>query len=63
MEHFSYADFAEALVLVHGARADKEVAKHAELCRKAGNQVMAQSWQKIGAYLPSQNSENNKHAA
>jgi len=36
--------FAEALVFVHGTRAESEAARHALLCEKAGDLDTAERW-------------------
>ena len=39
-----YHQFAEALVFVHGPRAESEAALHAALCEKSGDIDTAQTW-------------------
>jgi hypothetical protein len=39
--------FAEALVFVHGNRAESEAARHAELCEKQGDTETAATWRKL----------------
>jgi hypothetical protein len=39
--------FAEALVFVHGNRAESEAALHAALCEKTGNAAIAETWRKL----------------
>ena len=42
-----YYQFAEALVFVHGARAETEAAKHAILCEKSGDTETAERWRQV----------------
>jgi hypothetical protein len=39
--------FAEALVFVHGMRAESEAALHATLCEKSGDTETAETWRKL----------------
>lgn len=39
--------FAEALVFVHGNRAESEAAMHAALCEKSGDTETAETWRKL----------------
>ena len=39
--------FAEALVFVHGMRAESEAALHAALCEKSGDNETAETWRKL----------------
>ena len=39
--------FAEALVFVHGQRAESEAALHAALCEKSGDTETAETWRKL----------------
>lgn len=39
--------FAEALVFVHGNRAESEAARHAVLCEKSGDTETADTWRKL----------------
>ena len=39
--------FAEALVFVHGTRAESEAALHAALCEKSGDLDTAETWRKL----------------
>jgi hypothetical protein len=39
--------FAEALVFVHGTRAESEAARHAVLCEKSGDSETAETWRKL----------------
>ncbi len=39
--------FAEALVFVHGNRAESEAARHALLCEKSGDTETADTWRKL----------------
>lgn len=41
--------FAEALVFVHGTRAESEAALHAALCEKSGDTETAETWRKLQA--------------
>lgn len=41
--------FAEALVFVHGKRAESEAARHAALCEKSGDAETAETWRKVQA--------------
>ena len=43
MNH-GYNLFAEALVFVHGKRAESEAARHAALCEKLGEMDAAETW-------------------
>jgi hypothetical protein len=51
MMNGSYDRFAEALVFVHGPRAEVEAALHAALCRKSGDDDMAETWRKVQSTL------------
>ena len=42
-----YNLFAEALVFVHGTRAESEAALHAALCEKSGDTETAETWRKL----------------
>ncbi len=42
-----YHQFAEALVFVHGARAETEAARHAILCEKSGDAETAERWRHV----------------
>lgn len=48
MNH-GYTLFAEALVFVHGTRAESEAALHASLCEKSGDTKTAKTWRKLQA--------------
>jgi hypothetical protein len=48
MNH-GYNLFAEALVFVHGARAESEAGLHAALCEKLGDMETAETWRKLQA--------------
>ena len=39
--------FAEALIFVHGSRAQMEAARHAILCEKSGDTEIAEEWRKV----------------
>ena len=39
--------FAEALVFVHGSRAESEAARHAALCERSGDSETADTWRKL----------------
>ena len=39
--------FAEALVFVHGNRAEAEAARHAALCEKSGDGDTAEFWRNV----------------
>lgn len=39
--------FAEALVFVHGMKAESEAARHAALCEKSGDTETAETWRKL----------------
>ena len=39
--------FAEALVFVHGKRAESEAAMHAALCEKSGDFDTAETWRQL----------------
>jgi hypothetical protein len=39
--------FAEALVFVHGKRAESEAALHAALCEKTGDTETAETWRRL----------------
>ena len=39
--------FAEALVFVHGTRAELEAARHAALCERSGDTETAETWRKL----------------
>ncbi len=47
MMNGGYDRFAEALVFVHGPRAEAEAALHAALCRKSGDDDMAETWRRV----------------
>ncbi len=42
-----YAQFAEALVFVHGRKAEAEAAMHATLCEKSGDMETAETWRGV----------------
>jgi hypothetical protein len=39
--------FAEALVFVHGPRAEFEAARQAALCERTGNRAFAETWRRL----------------
>ena len=39
--------FAEALVFVHGPRAEAEAARHAILCERSGDSKTAETWRLV----------------
>jgi len=39
--------FAEALVFVHGNKAELEAARHAALCAESGDMETAETWRKV----------------
>ena len=43
------SQFAEALVFVHGSRAESEAARHAALCERSGDSDTAETWRKLQA--------------
>jgi hypothetical protein len=51
MNTAGYTHFAEALVFVHGTRAQFEAGRHAELARRTGDEDMAAHWQATLAEL------------
>jgi len=51
MMNGGYDRFAEALVFVHGPRAEAEAALHAALCRKSGDEDTAETWRKVQSAL------------
>jgi transcriptional regulator of met regulon len=42
-----YVQFAEALVFVHGRKAEAEAAMHASLCEKTGDMETAETWRRV----------------
>jgi hypothetical protein len=46
-----YTHFAEALVFVHGQKAEAEAAMHAILCEKSGDMETAETWRKVQSAL------------
>ncbi len=58
--------FVEALVFVHGNRAESEAARHAALCEKSGDTEFAKTWRKLQRAvreLPDDASWKNRIAA
>ena len=47
MMNQGYHQFAEALVFVHGPRAETEAALHAILCEKSGDTETAETWRQV----------------
>ena len=47
MMNTGHAQFAEALVFVHGPGAEAEAAMHANLCEKSGDNEIAETWREI----------------
>ena len=47
MMNQGYHQFAEALVFVHGPRAEMEAEKHAILCEKSGDAETAGTWRRV----------------
>jgi hypothetical protein len=43
----SIIQFADALVFVHGERAEEEAARHAALCEKSGDMRYARLWRQV----------------
>lgn len=41
------SQFAEALVFVHGSRAESEAARHAALCERSGDSDIAETWRNV----------------
>jgi hypothetical protein len=46
-----YASVAEALIFVHGLKAEAEAAMHAQLCEKWGDWRTADTWRKVEATI------------
>jgi hypothetical protein len=42
-----YAQLAEALVFVHGRKAEAEAAMHAALCERSGDMETAETWRSV----------------
>ena len=55
--------FAEALVFVHGNKAESEAAMHAALCEKSGDMEIAQRWRSLQKAVRDLNDETLKLAA
>lgn len=55
MMNGGYDRFAEALVFVHGPRAEAEAALHAALCEKSGDKDTAETWRKVQSTLAAMN--------
>jgi len=47
MMNGGYDRFADALVFVHGPRAEAEAALHAILCEKSGDAETAETWRQV----------------
>jgi hypothetical protein len=43
----NFNQFAEALVFVHGTRAESEAAMHAALCERSGDNETAETWRHV----------------
>jgi hypothetical protein len=63
MEKFKYAEFAEALVLVHGSRARSEAVMQAAICERAGDRKMVESWLRVMTHLQSPQLQETMRAA
>jgi hypothetical protein len=55
--------FAEALVFVHGMRAESEAALHAALCEKSGDMETAETWRNLQQTVRRMKAEQPKLAA
>lgn len=51
MNNAGYLQFAEALVFVHGPRAEAEAALHAILCERTGDVETAETWRQVQSAL------------
>ena len=51
MMNGGYDRFADALVFVHGPRAEAEAALHAALCEKSGDGKTAETWRRVQSAL------------
>jgi hypothetical protein len=51
MNNAGYLQFAEALVFVHGPRAEAEAAMHATLCERTGDMETAETWRQVQTAL------------
>ncbi len=47
MTNHGYDRFADALVFVHGSRAEAEAALHAAICEKSGDENTAETWRNV----------------
>lgn len=47
MNNAGYLQFAEALVFVHGPRAEAEAAMQASLCERSGDMETAETWRQV----------------
>jgi hypothetical protein len=47
MMNQNFNQFAEALVFVHGRRAEAEAALHASLCERSGDSETAATWREV----------------
>jgi hypothetical protein len=55
MMNGGYDRFAEALVFVHGPRAEVEAALHAVLCETSGDAKTAETWRRVQSTLAAMN--------
>lgn len=51
MNNAGHLQFAEALVFVHGPRAEAEAAMHAILCERTGDMETAETWRQVQSTL------------
>lgn len=51
MNNAGHLQFAEALVFVHGHRAEAEAAMHAILCERTGDMETAETWRQVQSAL------------
>ena len=51
MNNAGHLQFAEALVFVHGPRAEAEAAMHAILCERTGDMETAETWREVQSTL------------
>jgi hypothetical protein len=42
-----FGQFAEALVFVHGRKAEAEAAMHAAICERSGDMETAETWRRV----------------
>lgn len=55
--------FAEALVFVHGSKAESEAALHAALCERSGDMETAETWRTLQEAVRRMNAEKPRLAA